>query len=201
MENDTFFEDQNSPLRDVLNRIAKLGAQGNRLGRVGHQKISALLERINTELNETPGVIDEVKTELDALMVKQHSQYLKNVERVATAADNAHRLEDIRAELEQRIVYLLDGDVPVAVEEMLNSGWLDFLQLEAVKHGIDSDQVKNGFQALNALIQFGRKPESGFEAKKYVPFIQQGLMQISGGQDVAKSVRESLKNLVLDAQH
>ncbi|MCH2157942.1 MAG: DUF1631 family protein [Oleiphilaceae bacterium] len=201
LENDTFFEDQNSPLRDVLNRIAKLGAQGNRLGRVGHQKISALLERISTELNENPGVIDEVKTELDALMVKQHSQYLKNVERVATAADNAHRLEDIRAELEQRIVYLLDGDVPVAVEEMLNSGWLDFLQLEAVKHGIDSDQVKNGFQALNALIQFGRKPESGFEAKKYVPFIQQGLMQISGGQDVAKSVRESLKNLVLDAQH
>jgi len=201
LENSDFFDGQDSPLRDVLNRIARLGAQGGRLGRVGHQKIEQLVIRINEEYDHNKGVLDEVKHALDDLLAKQHALYIKNVERVAAAADSAHKIEHTRQRVTQILQeYLAGKEVPLALVCLLDSGWKEHLSLLGLKHGIDSTEFKQGFEVIEALINFGLNPKVGFDAQRYVPQIQEGLQYLSDGAAGIKRVREELKQLLLDAR-
>lgn len=200
LENDRFFDDHESPLRDVLNRIAKLGAQGGRLGKIGHQKIEQLVARINEEYDQNHGVVDEVRAELDELIARQHALYLKNVERVAAAADGAHKIDDARRYVAEVVSSMLDKQqVPAALQSLLDNGWLEHLNLLSIKYGKDSPQFSEALSVIEALKQFGQNPEVGFDARRNIPLIQDGLKSISGGVETSKNVREQLKQLMLDA--
>lgn len=200
LENERFFDDQDSPLRDVLNRIAKLGAQGGRLGKIGHQKIEQLVARINDEYDQNHAVVGEVRKELDELIARQHALYLKNVERVAAAADGAHKVDEARKYVASLVSRMLDKQkIPQALESLLESGWLEHLNLLLIKHGKDSSEFSEGLSVIEALKQFGQNPEAGFDARRNVPLIQDGLKSMSGGVEASKNVREQLKQLMLDA--
>lgn len=200
LENDRFFDDHESPLRDVLNRIANLGAQGGRLGKIGHQKIEQLVARINEEYDQNHGVVDEVRAELDELIARQHALYLKNVERVAAAADGAHKIDEARRYVAEVVSGMLDKQqIPAALQSLLDSGWLEHLNLLSIKHGKDSAQFSEALSVIEALKQFGQDPEVGFDARRNIPLIQDGLKSISGGVETSKNVREELKQLMLDA--
>ena len=200
LENDRFFDDKDSPLRDVLNRIAKLGAQGGRLGKIGHQKIEQLVARINDEYDQNHAVVGEVRAELDELIARQHALYLKNVERVAAAADGAHKIDEARKYVASLVDRMLDKQqIPQALASLLESGWLEHLNLLLIKHGKDSAEFSEGLSVIEALRQFGQNPEAGFDARRNVPLIQDGLKSMSGGVEASKTVREQLKQLMLDA--
>ncbi|KZY63775.1 hypothetical protein A3760_13020 [Oleiphilus sp. HI0122] len=200
LENDRFFDDHDSPLRDVLNRIAKLGAQGGRLGKIGHQKIEQLVARINEEYDQDHGVVDQVRAELDELIARQHALYLKNVERVAAAADGAHKIDEARKYVAEVVSGMLaKQQVPAALQSLLDNGWLEHLNLLSIKYGKDSAQFSEALGVVEALKQFGQNPEIGFDARRNIPLIQDGLKSISGGVETSKNVREELKQLMLDA--
>lgn len=200
LANDAFFSDDESPLRDVLNRIAVLGAKGGRLGRVGQQKISQLITRLNEEYDQNKGVVEEVKEELDALISKQHSLYLKNVERVAAAAEGAHKVDQAAKKVKAVVSERVGGrPIPKALQVLLNEGWMEHLKLLMLKHNEDSPEFKQAIEIIDALVTFGNEPQAGFDAKQFVPRIQEGLKQVSGGRDAPKIVREELKQLILDA--
>ena len=134
LENDAFFDDQDSPLRDVLNRIATLGAKGGRLGRVAHQKIEQLIFRINDEYDDNKNVLNEVKEELDELLMRQHALYIKNVERVAAAADGAHKVDEVRKHVAELLNARTQGrEVPRALESLLNKAGLSILSSSRLK--------------------------------------------------------------------
>ena len=200
LENDRFFDDHDSPLRDVLNRIAKLGAQGGRLGKIGHQKIEQLVARINEEYDQNHGVVDEVRAELDELIARQHALYLKNVERVAAAADGAHRIDEARRYVAEVVSGMLEKQqIPAALQSLLDNGWLEHLNLLSIKYGKDSAKFSEALSVIEALKQFGQNPGVGFDARRNIPLIQDGLKSISGGVETSKNVREQLKQLMLDA--
>jgi EAL domain-containing protein (putative c-di-GMP-specific phosphodiesterase class I) len=200
LSNDAFFSDDESPLRDVLNRIAVLGAKGGRLGRVGQQKITQLITKINEEYDQNKGVVEDVKEELDALISKQHSLYLKNVERVAAAAEGAHKVDQAAKRVKAVVSERVGGrPIPKALQVLLNEGWMEHLKLLLLKHDEDGSEFKEAVAIIDALVSFGNDPQAGFDAKSYVPMIQEGLKQVSGGRDAPKIVREELKQLILDA--
>ena len=200
LENDRFFDDHESPLRDVLNRIAKLGTQGGRLGKIGHQKIGQLVARINEEYDQNHAVVDEVRAELDSLIARQHALYLKNVERVAAAADGAHKIDEARRYVAEVVASMIDNQqIPAALQSLLDNGWLEHLNLLSIKYGKDSPQFSEALSVIEALKQFGQNPDVGFDARRNIPLIQDGLKAISGGVETSKNVREQLKQLMLDA--
>lgn len=200
LENESFFDDKDSPLRDVLNRIAKLGTQGGRLGRVGHQKIEKLVARINEEYDDNKEVVEEVKVALDDLLARQHALYLKNVERVAAAADGAHRVEESKKLVLKLVSKKIEGkQIPRALETLLDLGWIENLNFLLLKHGESSMAFRQAVGLIDALIRFGKEPSAGFDAKLYVPLIQEGLKSAPNSVEAIKRVRAQLKELILDA--
>ena len=200
LENESFFDDKDSPLRDVLNRIAKLGTQGGRLGRVGHQKIENLVTRINDEYDENKGVVEEVKAALDDLLARQHALYLKNVERVAAAADGAHRVEESKKLVQKLVSKKIEGkEIPRVLQTLLSLGWIENLNFLLLKHGENSSAFRQAVGLIDALVRFGKDPSVGFDAKFYVPLIQEGLKSAPNSVEAIKSVRTQLKQLILDA--
>lgn len=200
LENESFFDDKYSPLRDVLNRIAKLGTQGGRLGRVGHQKIEKLVTRINDEYDENKGVVEEVKAALDDLLARQHALYLKNVERVAAAADGAHRVEESKKLVQKLVSKKIEGkQIPRALQTLLSLGWIENLNFLLLKHGENSSAFRQAVGLIDALVRFGKDPSVGFDAKFYVPLIQEGLKSAPNSVEAIKRVRSQLKQLILDA--
>ncbi|OZB06648.1 MAG: diguanylate cyclase, partial [Marinobacter sp. 34-60-7] len=56
MRDPEFFEDQDSPVRGVMNRLAQLGVKGGRLNPVVQRRVDELVHRIATEFEQDTGV-------------------------------------------------------------------------------------------------------------------------------------------------
>ena len=93
LKDENFFDDHNSSVRAVMNRIAQLGAKGSRLNPASSKKVALLVHKIVNEFEHDTQVFDYVLSELDMIIDRQNQLYVKNVERVAAAADGVHRVE------------------------------------------------------------------------------------------------------------
>ena len=87
MRDPAFFDDQDSPVRGVMNRLAQLGVKGGRINPVVQRRVDELVDRITTDFEQDTGVFEQTVQELDTLIDRQNLVYRRNVERVTAAAE------------------------------------------------------------------------------------------------------------------
>ena len=200
LKDERFFEDQQSSVRAVMNRIAQLGAKGSKLNPASREKVSGLVHKIIEEFEDDTSVFDTVLDELDVLIERQNSLYVKNVERVAAAAEGTNKVEAagmaVASAINQRIAHKF---VPTAVVTLINEGWKEYLNLTFIKFGDDSEQWQEALAVIDRLIAYGDDPRMPIDIKVILPKIQEGLKLVSGNNEASLKVREALKAFILNA--
>jgi len=197
IKDERFFDDRNSSVRAVMNRIAQLGASGSRMSPSIRKKVDNLVKTVVKEFEHDTEVFDRVLKEMDVLVERQNQLYVKNVERVAAAAEGVHKVEEakmaVAKALNQRLKH---HTVPPAVLTLIENGWQDLLQLIHIKQGEGSLQWQDALSVIDALIAFGDEPNRPFDMKLVLPKIQAGLKLVSGNEEPSALIRDALKILM-----
>lgn len=197
LKDEHFFDDRNSSVRAVMNRIAQLGATGTRMSPAIRKKVDGLVQTVVQEFEHDIAVFDHVLKEMDALVEQQNQLYMKNVERVAAAAEGVHKVEQAKVEVSKAInACLKQGKVPPAVVTLIENGWQDLLQLIYIKQGEGSAEWGDALSVLEGLISFGNDPASPLDMKEILPKIQAGLKLVSGNDEPPVVIRDALKSLI-----
>lgn len=200
LKDNRFFEDQQSSVRAVMNRIAQLGAKGSKLNPASRDKVSRLVQKIIHEFDSDTAVFDTAVTELDQIIDRQNNLYVKNVERVAAAAEGTLKVEDANLALtnaiNERIAHKF---VPSALVTLLNEGWKEYLHLAYIKYGEESEQWNEALSVIDRLIAYGDDPRIPIDIKVILPKIQEGLKLVSGNNEASAKVRDALKAFILNA--
>lgn len=200
VKDEKFFEDQQSSVRAVMNRIAQLGAKGSTLSAANREKVSGLVGKIVEEFESDTAIFDHVLIELDKLLERQNSLYVKNVERVAAAAEGTHRVEEaglaVTNAINERIAHKF---VPSAVITLINEGWKEYLNLTYIKCGESSEQWQEALSVIDRLIAYAEDPRIPIDIKVILPKIQEGLKLVSGNNEASLEVRSALKAFILNA--
>jgi diguanylate cyclase (GGDEF)-like protein len=198
MRDPEFFEDRDSPVRGVMDRLAQLGVKGGRTNPVVQRRIDELVQRINTDFEQDVGVFDSAVGELDTLIDRQNLVYRRNVERVTAAAEGAQKV----AESKQAVARVLDQKlggrkVPRAVVSLLDGGWRDLLSLTWIRQGEDSPLWQDYLSVIDSLMTFADDPQSNVNLPELLRVIQDGLGSISSNHMPSSQIRDELKQFLV----
>jgi len=198
MRDPAFFEDQDSPVRAVMNRLAQLGFKGGRLNPVIQRRVDDLVHRIATEFEQDTSIFENTVAELDSLIDRQNLVYRRNVERVTAAAEGAQKVADskeaVAGALDQRMA---GRKVPKAVLSLLNGGWRDLLSLTWLRQGPDSQLWQDYLAVIDSLLAFADNPDSGINLPELLRLIQDGLASISSNHMPSSQIRDELKRFLV----
>lgn len=199
LKDERFFDDRNSSVRAVMNRIAQLGATGNRMSPTIRKKVDMLVKTVVQEFEHDVAVFDHVLKEMDALVAQQNQHYTKNVKRVAAAAEGVHKVEQAKIEVSKALNECLKQySVPPAVLTLIDNGWQDLLQLVYIKKGEGSPEWNDALDVLDNLISFGNDPTTPLDVKAILPRVQAGLKLVSGNDEPSVVIRDALKSLIMN---
>jgi len=198
MRDPAFFDDLDSPVRGVMNRLAQLGVKGGRINPVVQRRVDELIQKIATEFEQDTGVFEQTVQELDSLIDRQNLVYRRNVERVAAAAEGAQKV----AESKQAVARVLDEKlagkkVPKAVLSLLDGGWRDLLSLTWIRQGPDSQLWQDYLSVIDSLLAFSADPDSTLNLPELLRVIQDGLASISSNHLPSSQIRDELKQFLV----
>lgn len=201
MRNKEFFEDRDSPVRAVLNRIAQLGVKGGRPNPANQKKIESIVQRVNNEFEQDTGVFDEVLGELDELIDRQNLLYRRNVERVAAAAEGSQKVVQAKKAVARQIERRIGGrKVPKAVISLINGGWQDLLSLTYIRQGEQSQAWQDYLGVLDSLLAYGDDPTLDLNLSDLLRIIQEGLSSISSNHMPSGHIRDELKRFLVGSK-
>jgi len=201
MRNKEFFEDIESPVRSVLNRIAQLGIKGGRPNPANQKKIEGIIQRVNNEFEQDTGVFDEVLGELDELVDRQNLLYRRNVERVAAAAEGSQKVVQAKKIVARQIEKRIGGrKVPKAVVSLINGGWQDLLSLTYIRQGDQSQAWQDYLGVLDSLLAYGEDPTLDLNLTDLLRIIQDGLASISSNHMPSGHIRDELKRFLVGSR-
>lgn len=193
-----FFDDQSSPVRGVMNRLAQLGLKGGRVNPVIQRRIDELVHRITTEFEQDTRVFESAVGELDTLIDRQNLVYRRNVERVTAAAEGAQKVAESKAAVTAALDQRLAGrKVPKALVSLLNGGWRDLLSLTWIRQGPDSQLWQDYLSVVDSLITFGEDPGAAINLPELLRVIQDGLASISSNHLPSSQIRDELKHFLV----
>ncbi|WP_165857431.1 DUF1631 family protein [Marinobacter sp. JSM 1782161] len=189
-----FFDDEASPVRGVMNRLAQLGVKGGRVNPVIQRKVDEMIHRISTGFEQDTRVFESVQGELDQLIDRQNLVYRRNVERVAAAAEGAQKVglakQAVREVLDER---LGERRLPRAVISLLNGGWRDLMSLTWIRQGPESQLWQDYLAVLDSLVAYGEDPDANVNLPELLRIIQDGLASISSNHMPSAQIRDELK--------
>ncbi len=198
MRDPAFFEDGQSPVRGVMDRLAQLGVKGGRLNPVVQRRIDELIQRINADFEQDTGVFDSAVQELDSLIDRQNLVYRRNVERVTAAAEGAQKVaeskEAVKAVLDDK---LAGRRVPKALVSLLDGGWRDLLSLTWIRQGEDSPLWQDYLSVIDSLMAFADDPDNNLNLPELLRVIQDGLASISSNHMPSSQIRDELKQFLV----
>lgn len=201
MRNKAFFEDIDSPVRSVLNRVAQLGIKGGRPNPANQKKIDSIIQRINNEFEQDTRVFDEVLGELDELVDRQNLLYRRNVERVTAAAEGSQKVTQSKKVVARHIEKRIAGrKVPKAVIALINGGWQDLLSLTYIRQGDQSQAWQDYLGVLDSLIAYGEDPSLDINLTDLLKIIQEGLSSISSNHMPSGHIRDELKRFLVNSK-
>ena len=201
MRNKEFFEDIDSPVRSVLNRVAQLGIKGGRPNPGNQKKIEGIIQRINNEFEQDTGVFDEVLGELDELVDRQNLLYRRNVERVAAAAEGSQKVVQAKKIVARQIEKRIGGrKVPKSVVSLINGGWQDLLSLTYIRQGDQSQAWQDYLGVLDSLLAYGEDPTLDLNLTDLLRIIQDGLASISSNHMPSGHIRDELKRFLVGSK-
>lgn len=198
MRDPAFFEDQGSPVRGVMNRLAQLGVKGGRLNPVVQRRVDELVHRIASEFEQDVGIFEQTVSELDTLIDRQNLVYRRNVERVTAAAEGAQKVSESKARVSEALDDRLAGRrVPRAVLSLLDGGWRDLLSLTWIRQGPDSQMWQDYLSVIDSLLEFADDPDGNINLPELLRTIQEGLASISSNHLPSSQIREELKRFLV----
>lgn len=198
MRDAEFFDDQDSPVRGVMNRLAQLGVKGGRINPVVQRRIDELIQRIATDFEQDTGVFESAVQELDGLIDRQNLVYRRNVERVTAAAEGAQKVSESKKAVATVLEQKLAGrKVPKAVISLLDGGWRDLLSLTWIRQGQDSPLWQDYLSVVDSLMTFADDPENTINLPELLRVIQDGLASISSNHMPSSQIRDELKQFLV----
>ncbi len=194
----TFFDDSDSPVRGVMNRIGQLSVKDGRPNPIIQRRVDELVERIVNDFEQDTEVFAKAVVELDVLIERQNLVYRRNVERVTAAAEGAQKVSESKAAVAAALEPRLAGRrVPKAVISLLNSGWRDLLSLTWIRQGPDSQRWQDYLTVIDSLLVFGDDRRSALNLADLLGVIQDGLASISSNHMPPTQIRDELKNFLV----
>lgn len=201
MRNREFFEDIDSPVRAVINRVAQLGIKGGRPNPANQKKIDGIINRISSEFEQDTGVFDEVLGELDEMVDRQNLLYRRNVERVTAAAEGSQKVVQAKKAVARQIEKRIAGrKVPKAVVSLINGGWQDLLSLTYIRQGEHSQAWQDYLGVLDSLLAYGEDPTLNINLTDLLKIIQEGLSSISSNHMPSGHIRDELKRFLVGSK-
>lgn len=198
MRDPEFFDDQDSPVRGVMNRLAQLGVKGGRINPVVQRRVDELVQRIATDFEQDTGVFESAMQELDGLIDRQNLVYRRNVERVAAAAEGAQKVSESKKAVAETLEQKLAGrKVPKAVVSLLEGGWRDLLSLTWIRQGQDSPLWQDYLSVIDSLMTFADDPQNTINLPELLRVIQDGLASISSNHMPSSQIRDELKQFLV----
>ena len=198
MRDRAFFDDHNSPVRGVLNRLAQLSVKGGRVNPVTQRRVDELIQRIVHDFEQDTGVFDQAVRELDGLIERQNLVYRRNVERVTAAAEGAQKVAESKAAVADALDRRLAGRrVPKVIGSLLSGGWRDLLSLTWIRQGPDSQLWEDYLSVIDSLVAFGEDPASAINLPELLRVIQDGLASISSNHLPPSQIRDELKQFLV----
>ncbi|MFO8142171.1 MAG: DUF1631 family protein, partial [Marinobacter sp.] len=198
MRDPAFFEDQQSPVRGVMNRLAQLGVRGGRLNPVVQRRVDELIQRIATDFEQDTGVFEQALGELDTLIDRQNLVYRRNVERVTAAAEGSQKVAESKAAVAEAVDQKIAGrKIPKALVSLLEGGWRDLLSLTWIRQGPDSQLWQDYLAVIDSLRAFADDPDSGVNLPELLRLIQDGLASISSNHMPSSQIRDELKQFLV----
>ena len=198
MRDPEFFDDQESPVRGVMNRLAQLGVKGGRINPVVQRRIDELIQRIATDFEQDTSVFENAVQELDSLIDRQNLVYRRNVERVTAAAEGAQKVSESKKAVARVLELKLAGKkVPKAVVSLLDGGWRDLLSLTWIRQGEDSPLWQDYLSVIDSLMTFAEDPQSNINLPELLRVIQDGLASISSNHMPSSQIRDELKQFLV----
>lgn len=198
MRDATFFEDKDSPVRGVMNRLAQLGVKGDRLNPVVQRRIDELVHRITSEFEQDTGVFDQTVQELDSLIERQDQVYRRNIERVTAAAEGAQKVAESKAAVADVLNRKLAGRrIPKAIISLLDGGWRDLLSLTWIRQGSGSQAWQDYVAVIDALLAFAEDHNNAVNLPELLRVIQDGLASISSNHLPSAQIRDELKQFLV----
>ncbi|MEH6355459.1 MAG: DUF1631 family protein [Marinobacter sp.] len=198
MRDSDFFEDQQSPVRRVLNRLAQLGSRGSRVNPVIQRRVEELIQSIVTGFDHDLGVFERAAEELEELIERQKRVYQRNVERVKAAAEGAQKVAESKQAVADTLQARLAGKtVPKALNSLLAGGWRDLLSLTWIRHGPDSTLWHDYLGAVDSLVLFTKDPDSEINLPELLRTIQDGLSSISSNHLPSAQIRDELRQFLV----
>lgn len=198
MRDPGFFDDQDSPVRGVMNRLAQLGVKGGRINPVVQRRVDELIQRITTDFEQDTGVFEQTVQELDTLIDRQNLVYRRNVERVTAAAEGAQKVAESKKAVAEVLDQRLGGrKVPRAIVSLLDGGWRDLLSLTWIRQGPDSQLWQDYLSVIDSLLAFADDPNSSINLPELLRVIQDGLASISSNHMPSSQIRDELKQFLV----
>ena len=198
MRDPAFFDDQDSPVRGVMNRLAQLGVKGGRVNPVVQRRVDELVQRITTDFEQDTGVFERAVDELDTLIDRQNLVYRRNVERVTAAAEGAQKVAESKKAVAGVLDQKLGGRrVPKAVLSLLDGGWRDLLSLTWIRQGPDSQLWQDYLAVIDSLLSFADEPNGSVNLPELLRVIQDGLSSISSNHLPSSQIRDELKQFLI----
>ncbi|RBW49058.1 DUF1631 family protein [Marinobacter sp. F3R11] len=198
MRDPAFFDDKNSPVRGVMDRLAQLGIKGGRLNPVVQRRVDELIQRITTEFEQDVGVFEQTVQELDSLIDRQNLVYRRNVERVTAAAEGAQKVSESKTAVANVLNRKLAGrKIPKAVLSLLDGGWRDLLSLTWIRQGPDSQAWQDYLSVVDSLLVFAEDRNSAVNLPELLRVIQDGLASISSNHMPSAQIRDELKQFLV----
>ncbi|SOB77721.1 diguanylate cyclase/phosphodiesterase [Marinobacter sp. LV10R510-11A] len=198
MRDPAFFDDKNSPVRGVMNRLAQLGVKGGRLNPVVQRRIDELIQRIVAEFEQDTGVFEQTVQELDGLIDRQNLAYRRNVERVTAAAEGAQKVAESKTAVIDVLSTKLAGrNIPKAVLSLLDGGWRDLLSLTWIRQGADSQIWQDYLAVVDSLLAFSADRDNPVNLPELLRVIQDGLASISSNHMPSSQIRDELKQFLV----
>ncbi|MFP5430350.1 MAG: DUF1631 family protein [Gammaproteobacteria bacterium] len=202
MMDDDLFQREDHPVRQVLNRLARLGFRDHPLSREQEQAISGLVDEIAREFDQHPDVFGKALTVLEPMVGRQETAFQRNLERVRQLAEGEHRLESARSRVQQILDDRLAGRrVPQPLLTLVEAGWRDLLVKTRIRHGEESRQWHDYTGVLEELLAIGDDMHRAFDLRNLLRLIKAGFQELgdTGGRQQQQAVTE-LKHLLSGPQ-
>lgn len=190
-----FFSAENHPARQVLNRLASLGARGAMTTPQQQQTMQDVVSSLVTRFERDIGVFNDALAALEKMLAQQRRVYEHNLQRVRQSSEGRQRIVQARRQVLRLLEDRVGGRrVPRAALTLLDAGWRESLVNTLLRHGSDSAAWREQIGVIDMMVQ-GRDGLAAVNMKALLAVIKKGLSTQASGQISRDAVVKDLREM------
>jgi diguanylate cyclase (GGDEF)-like protein len=177
-----FYRDREHPLRQILDRLTRLGLRDCPLAAGQRKSVEELVTRLAREFDSDRELFGTLLQELEPLAAWLEQSCRRNTERACLMAEGENRLAVARQRVQEALDTRLAGKrVPQAVLTLLEAGWRDLLVTTSLRDGEHSARWKEFTGVLDELLAIAADVHRRFDLRDLLRQLKAGMQE---GADV-----------------